>query len=116
MTVYTIPISPQTPYKIMIFNATVGKEIKRFRMELRHLNYTDKWYISIFDAQSGASYCRYVPIVTSKDALNNLIELFSYENIGWMGCIARISEPSSVDPKGDNIDQFEIVWGDNFEL
>ena len=112
MTILSIPITSETLYKILTFNVVIGKNTKRFRMELRHLTYTDKWYISIFDAQSGEAYCRYVPVVASYNALNNLIALFAYKDIGWMACIPKISKPSSADPQEDNIDQFEIVWGD----
>ena len=47
--------------------------------------------------------------------MNNMISLYMHKDIGWFVCIPKIDNPSSEDPKKDNLNEFALVWGDGFD-
>lgn len=115
MTMLEIPLDSDSLYQITNFNAKVGRITRRLRVEVRYLYYTDKWYLTVIDAQTGESYCRYVPLVTSSVELNDMVTLYKHKDIGWFACVARGDHPSSEDPQKDNLSEFALVWGDGFD-
>lgn len=115
MVISEIPLNSDSLYQITNFNAKVGRITRRLRVEVRYLYYTDKWYLSVFNAQTGEAYCRYVPLVSSFADMNNMISLYMHKDIGWLVCIPKIDNPSSEDPKKGNLNEFALVWGDGFD-
>ena len=99
-------------YQSMETIITVNNETKQVRIELRYLPKTEKWYLSMFDSQSGESYFRYVPVVSCKKDKNNLIAPFYYKNVGSVVCVPMYDETSSVNPVEKNLGEFMIAWGD----
>lgn len=88
-----------------------GKQT-RVRFELRFLEKTNKWYLSMFNSETGESYFRFVPMIGCVDDVNNLILPFSYKGTGFVICAAIIDNTDSVSPEKDNVSDFGIVWGD----
>ena len=115
MKLIKITPEPNVLYQQQVLNLTVNKKTTRVIFELRYLFRTDKWYVSLFDAQTGAPLCTYIPLVSSTIQLNNLLEPFSYKNLGWLACIPIVDEPSTENPSKNNLSEFAIVWGDSFE-
>ena len=99
-------------YQYIESNITVNGETKRVRFELRYLYATEKWYLSMFNAQTGESYFRYVPLISSYKDANNLLSPFQYKDVGIVFCLTTLDEPSSVNPKEENLDEFLALWGD----
>ena len=87
---------------------------RRVYVELRYLEATGKWYLTMEDVETGESYFRYVPVVASYTSLNDLVSPFSYKDIGQILCVPVVNSPSSVNPTKNNLNEFAIVWGDNF--
>ena len=68
--------------------------------------------MSMTDVQSGESYFRYVPVLSSMpDNPNNLIEPFWHENIGVIICLPIVNNPTSPNPSEKNFDEFALIWG-----
>ena len=112
MTYIPLNMDPKTYYQQMETNITVKGKTKRVRIDLRYLDECGKWYLSMFNAQSGEAYFRYVPIVACWDDLNDLLSPFHYKNIGLTICAAIVDEPSSENPGETNLNQFLVIWGD----
>ena len=102
-------------YQRQVMNLEIGNTARRVIFELRYLDATDKWYFSLFDAQTGKPICTYVPLVASYEYMNNLLEPFTHKGIGWMVCFPVVDEPSSVNPQKGNLNEFAIVWGDTLD-
>ncbi len=115
MNIVTLPFDKDAMWQTVTFNAAIGGAALRLRVELRHMTYTDKWYISVYDAQSGEPYCLYVPVVASTVEINDLTKLFEYKGFGHFMCAAHIGNPTSEDPNAETFGEFSIVWGDTFE-
>ena len=109
---FALGFDPAVKYQTFTMSIIPGGVAKRVRVELRYLYKPGKWFISIFDAATGDPLCLYVPVVASYEYLNNLLEPFSYKGLGSIYCYPVVSEPSSPDPGENNLDEFEIVWGD----
>ena len=115
MNLIKITPEPNLLYQQQVMNLTVGKKTTRAVFELRYLHRTDKWYVSFYEAQTGAPICTYIPLIASTIELNNLLEPFAYKDIGWLACIPIVDEPSTENPSKDNLSEFAIVWGDSYE-
>ena len=101
-------------YQSISTSLTIEGKTKNVIIELRYLEATEKWYISMFDSQTGKSFFRYVPVVSCLDDLNDLILPFSYKNIGFAICFPWDDNVKSVNPKKNNLDQFGLIWGDSY--
>ena len=117
MTIQEIALDPEALYQIQFFNATVGGVTRRLRLEVRHLTYTDKWYLSVINAQTGESYCRYIPLVASDldVELNDLTAVYRHKDIGWFCCAPITGNTTSEDPQENNLNEFALFWGDGFD-
>lgn len=109
-----IEIKPMdSPYQSLSLNLEIGKKTKRVNFELRYMEKTDLWYVTLTDLQTDESYLRFVPLLaSSKTQLNNLWEPFRHKGIGMLGCIPVVDNPSSENPSLNNLNEFAIVWGD----
>lgn len=88
-----------------------GKDV-RVRYELRYLDKVEKWFLSMFDVETGKSYFRYVPVIASYEDDNNLIAPFEYKGMSIVICVPAIDEPKSVNPVKEDFEQFFLVWSD----
>ena len=109
---FALALNPELRYQIMTLTVDPDGYALRARVEVRYLNEPELWYLSIFDASTGEAICRYVPLIASYEAPNDLMEPFRYKHIGSIYCVPVVKYPSSVNPGLDNLGEFEIVWGD----
>lgn len=115
MNVLQIQLDPTSLYQRQVLNLTVEGKTKRVIFETRYLEITDKWYVSVFDAQTGDPYCTYVPLIATYDTMVDLFEPFVHKRIGWLMCQVLADSPSSENPGKDNLDEFGLYWGDSLE-
>lgn len=111
-----LTLNPDIRYQIVHLNIDPDGFPLRARVEIRYLNEPGLWYLSIFDAATGDSVCRYVPIIASYNDLNDLMAPFHHKHIGSIYCIPTVANPSSQDPGLDNLGEFALVWGDTDDL
>jgi hypothetical protein len=105
-------IDPNQPYQAQTITISPNGNSISLRLELRYLVYTDKWYLSIWDASKNVCLLTYVPIVSCEEVLNDLLSLFQYMNIGSVICVPVSAQMYGTDPGESNFDQFEVQWGD----
>ena len=112
---FVIDVDPAIRYQSLIATISPNGETFRLKFSLRYLNEADMWFFSISEADSGQSYCQYVPLVASYDTqnANNLLAPFKHKRIGNIYCVPVVEETSTVDPGLDNLGEFQIIWGDN---
>jgi len=101
-------------YQSIIVTLPIGDEGVRVDFELRYMEKTDLWYMTVTDLQTKESYLRYVPLIASYNGkLNNLWLPFSHKRIGDLVCVPLSDNPSTENPSKDNLSEFAIVWGDD---
>ena len=108
-------IIPQSDslYQDIVLNLTIGKDTVRVIFELRYLEKTDRWYMSLFDMQKTKNYLLNVPLLSSKPGtMNNLWEPFTHKRLGILACYPGSDNVSTENPSKDNINEFIIVWSD----
>lgn len=108
-----LDIHPELLSQAIITSITVKGVAKRVRFEFDYMEAVDKWYMAIYNAQSGESYCINVPLVASYEAKNNLLAPYAYKEIGEVVCVPLLDEPSSTDPQKDNLGEFAVIWGED---
>lgn len=113
MAVYYLNKNSEAYYQSLESEITINGITKSVRIELRFLEKTNKWYLSMFDNQSGEAYFRYVPAITCVEDTNDLIAPFYYKGVGSILCLRAVDEPSSTNPQEKNLRQFNILWGDD---
>jgi len=111
-----IGTQPDIRYQVRTMVVTPDNTPIRANVEIRYLNEPGLWYLSIFDAATGESKCRYVPIIASYNERNDLMAPFRHKNIGSIYCVPTVANPSSQDPGLDNLGEFALVWGDSDDL
>lgn len=101
----------KTKFQSFYENITVEGKSVRARFELRWREATNKWYLSIYNSQTGEAYCLHVPVVTSDVEQNDLLSPFYYKDIGSILNVPVVMNPTSENPQKDNFVQFNLVWG-----
>lgn len=114
MKLYKISKNPDERYQIITITLPYGKDNLRLRFEIRYLNEPGLWCLSLFNLQTGEACCRYVPLIASYGAVNNLLEPFAYKKMGCLAVIPLVEKPQSENPGLNNLNEFEIVWGESF--
>ena len=100
-------------YQDLTLNLTIGKETKRVILELRYLEKTDRWYVSMFDAQRDHTYFMNIPLLASTLVkVNDLFAPFSHKRIGMLGCFPNTDNVTTENPSKDNLSDFIIVCSD----
>lgn len=114
MTIIPINVDSTTKYQAIETSLTIEKKTFNVRIELRFLNKTNRWYLSMFDRKTGDPFFLYVPVVSYVTSINNLVAPFEYKGIGFIVCATLVDETSSEDPQRDNLHEFGIAWGDGY--
>ena len=109
-----IYVDPTIYYQRQIINFPIGDETKRVIFETRYLEATDKWYISLYNAQDGSPICLYIPVIATYEEHHNLFEPYIHKRIGWLVCYCLVDDPSSENPSKDNMGEFGFFWGDTY--
>ena len=94
MTLYRIDARPDERYQIITVTLPLGRNNIRLRFEIRYLN------------EPG--------MIASYGGFNNLLEAFAYKQMGCLAVIPLVEHPQSENPGLNNLNEFEIVWGESF--
>ena len=103
----------KSTYQDIIINLPIANQAKRVIIELRYLEKTDLWYVSLFDVQKTKSYLLNVPLLASTyNGVNDLWAPFKYKRVGIFACFPRTENVRTKNPSKDNLSDFIIVWSD----
>ena len=112
MTPVEINFSPTTLYQSVVLNIEPDGNPLRLEVELRYLEYVDKWFFSVFDMETGDSYCRYLPVVASCNAMVDLLGPIEYKNLGSFFCISNSGDDTVTGPTKDTLGDYTFIWSD----
>ena len=108
-----INVNPELLSQAIVTTIEVKRVAKRVRFEFDYMEAPDKWFVCLYDAQSGEPYCLNIPVIASYTGKNDLFEPYHYKDIGQLVCVPVVDDPSSVDPSVDNMDEFAVIWGED---
>lgn len=117
MTGFVLPLT-KDPWQIMTMDLTIDNVPFHAQVEVRYLSAPDIWVLSIRDHSNSQLLVNMIPLVCSYGVVNDLLAPFRYlrDGIGLGSLIVLRSrdEPSTPDPTGSNLDQFQVVWSDTY--
>lgn len=113
-----LPVT-KDPWQVMYLSVSPDGNAFTAKVDLRYLKGAGKWFLSIANGATGETYVHMIPVICSHGALNDLLEPFRYlfggEGIGSFFCLRNTDHPSSADPGKDNLNEFQLYWGDHYE-
>ena len=115
MTGYLLPLTSD-PWQVMTLDLVIDGEAIHAQVEVRYLPAPDQWVISIWDHAKNELLVNMIPLICSYGSVNDLLLPFRYlrggRGLGSLMCLKGVDSPSTPDPTGNNILDFQIVWGD----
>ena len=117
MTGYLLPLSLD-PWQVMTLDVVIDGEPFHAQVEIRYLPAPDQWVLSIWDHSSSDLLVNMIPLVCSYGEKNDLLLPFRYlregKGLGSLLCLKAVDEPSTTDPAGENLTEFQLLWSDSF--
>ena len=117
MDYYILPVT-DAPYQVFYLPASPDGHAFESRVELRYFPSPDKWLLSISDTLTGQVYVNQIPVICSYEQINDLLwpfrHLFRGNGIGSLFCLKAVEKPSTQDPSESNLNEFQILWGDQW--
>jgi hypothetical protein len=117
MTGYLLPLT-QDSWQVMTLDVIIDEEEFHAQVEIRHLPAPDQWVVSIWDHSSSELLVNMIPLVCSYGEVNDLLAPFRYlrngKGLGTMICLRGTDEPSTPDPTGSDLNEFQLYWGDTY--
>ena len=117
MTGYILPLALD-PWQVMTLDVVIDGEEFHAQVELRYLPGSDQWVVSIWDHSSSELLVNMIPLICSYEEANDLLAPFRYlrggKGLGSLVCLRAIDEPSTADPTGNNLSEFQVVWTDTY--
>lgn len=108
---YKIPLT-NSPNQTFVLNVPVDDENKRFGINLFYNEQGDFWSMTIFDPQTKNGIVSNIPLLSAFSKFSNILEQFSYLNIGSL-YVVPMKEDKKSRPTKDNIGtDYIVVWGD----
>ena len=105
-------IDPDVPFQAQTITIDPDGHTVSLRLELRYLVYTEKWYLSIWNASTGTNLLQHLPIVPSETIINDLLGQFHYLGIGSVACFPVSAQQYGEMPGRADLDKYEVQWGD----
>ena len=116
MTGYILPLSAD-PWQVMTPDLEIDGEPFHAQVELRYLPAAGQWFVSIRDHSSSELLVNMIPLICSYGEVNDLLLPFRHlrggKGLGSLVCLRATDEPSSPDPAGNNLSEFQLGWGDS---
>lgn len=114
-----LPLS-SSPRQVMTFGAETGGEPFQAQIEIRYLPAPDQWFFSLRDQGTGELLVNMIPLICSRGEVNDLLLPFRHlrggKGVGSLICLGRSGETSTPDPAGDNLEEFSLIWSDQFRI
>jgi len=118
MTGYVLPLTAD-PWQVMTLDLELDGEMFHAQLELRYLPAPDRWYVSIWDHSSSELLVNMIPLVCSYGEVNDLLAPFRFlrsgKGLGTLVCLRATDAPSTPDPAGKNLGEFQLCWGDTYD-
>ncbi len=118
MSGYLIPLTLD-PWQVMTLDVEIDGEAFHAQIEIRYLPAPDQWVISIWDHSCSELLVNMIPLVCSYGEVNDLLAPFRHlrggKGLGSLLCLRGTDEPSPPDPAGNNLTEFQLVWGDSLQ-
>ena len=115
---YIIFQTTEEPYQVFYIPASPDGHAFQAKVELRYLPGPNRWILSIADAITGQVYVPNVPVICSYEEINDLLFpfrfLFQGSGIGSLFCLKGVDCPASTDPGKNNLNEFQVLWGDRW--
>ena len=116
---YLLPLNLD-PWQVMTLDVVVDGEEFHAQVELRYLPGSDQWVVCIWDHSSSELLVNMIPLICSYEEVNDLLAPFRFlrdgKGLGSLLCLRAIDEPSTADPTGTNLSEFQVVWTDTYVL
>ena len=117
MTGYLLPLTLD-PWQVMTLDVILDGEEFHAQVEIRYLPAPDQWVLSIWDHSSSELLVNMIPLICSYGQVNDLLLPFRHlrggRGLGSLFCLKGTDEPSSVDPVGNNLTEFQVCWSDTY--
>ena len=118
MTGYILPLTLD-PWQVMTLDVVIDGEEFHAQIEVRYLPAPDQWVVSIWDHSSGELLVNMIPLVCSYEEVNDLLAPFRFlrggKGLGSLICLRGTDEPSTQDPTGTNLNEFQLIWTDTYQ-
>ena len=102
---------------MMTLDVIIDGEELHAQVEIRYLPAPDQWVVSIWDHSSSELLVNMIPLVCSYGEINDLLAPFHFlrngKGLGSLICLRGTDEPSTTDPVGNNLNEFQLLWGDS---
>ena len=116
MTGYLLPLTAD-PWQVCTLDVTIGGEAFQAQVEIRYLPAPDRWFVSVWDHASGELLVNMIPLICSRGEKNDLLAPFRHlrdgRGVGSMLCLRGTNEPSTPDPAGSNLTDFQVLFADS---
>ena len=118
MSGYLLPLTLDT-WQVMTLNVVLDGEEFHAQAEIRYLPAPDRWVVSIWDHASSELLVNMIPLVCSYGEVNDLLVPFRFlrggKGLGSLLCLRGTDEPSTTDPVGNNLNEFQLIWTDTYQ-
>ena len=105
------------PWQVMTLDVVIDGEEFHAQVEIRYLPAPDQWVVSIWDHSSSELLVNMIPLICSYGEVNDLLAPFRFlrdgKGLGSLICLRGTDEPSTQDPTGTNLNEFQLLWGDS---
>ena len=102
----------------MTLDVVIDGEEFHAQVEVRYLPAPDQWVVSIWDHSSSELLVNMIPLVCSYGEVNDLLVPFRFlrggKGLGSLICLRGTDEPSTTDPVGNNLNEFQLLWSDTY--
>ena len=102
----------------MTLDVVIDGEEFHAQVEVRYLPTPDQWVVSIWDHSSSELLVNMIPLVCSYEEVNDLLAPFRFlrngKGLGSLICLRGTDEPSTQDPTGTNLNEFQLLWSDTY--
>ena len=118
MTGYMLPLVSD-PWQVCTVDLTIDEEDFHAQVEIRYLPAPDQWVVSIWDHSGSELLVNMIPLVCSYGEVNDLLASFRFlrggKGLGSLICLRGTDEPSTQDPTGTNLNEFQLIWTDTYQ-
>lgn len=110
-----IPLTTE-PNQQMQVKVPINKENISFLLTIRYNSITQYWNMDIADGNTGEIILSGLLLLVSEYPAANLLEQYSYLNIGSMYVVKVNESIKKENPDNTNLGtDFVLIWGDNIE-
>ena len=116
---YTILPVTDAPRQSLRMPVSPDGQAFQAKIDLDFLAAADLWFMTVSDAVTGALYVNRIPLICSREELNDLFFpfrwLFQGAGIGSFFCLRAVDSPASENPGRHNLNEFHLIWGDRWK-